>query len=423
MRVLWITNILFHEALEVLTGQSELNASGGWLVSSAKMLQEKSDILLAIGTVSVLVDKLCVINGKYIKYYVIPFGKGNTRINHEYEKYWAQINKEFKPDIVHIHGTELSHGLAYIDSCGASNVIVSIQGLTSEIAKYYTAGISFREIISSLTLRELFKGSIYQEKSSFKKRGIYEKEIIRKVKYIIGRTTWDYAHVYEINPDVRYFKCNETLRDVFYCDDRWSVKKCKPYSIFLSQGSYTIKGLHLVLKAIPLLRVRYPSVTLRIAGADITNVGRGIGRLVKLSGYANYIKRLIHNLNLEDCITFLGELNALQMKKEYLNCSVFVCPSSIENSPNSIAEAQVLGVPVVASFVGGIPDFMEKCERFLYRYDDTAMLSQLIGQIWDSPESIVDMSSTARERHDPIVNYNKTVDIYKLVLEDRRKSQ
>ena len=58
---------------------------------------------------------------------------------------------------------------------------------------------------------------------------------------------------------------------------------------------------------------------------------------------------------LEDKVSFLGPLNAEQMKAEYLRSNVFLCPSSIENSPNSLGEAQMLGVPCVASYVGGIP--------------------------------------------------------------------
>jgi glycosyltransferase involved in cell wall biosynthesis len=47
------------------------------------------------------------------------------------------------------------------------------------------------------------------------------------------------------------------------------------------------------------------------------------------------------------------------MKSEYLNCKVFVSPSPIENSPNSVWDAEILGVPTVASYVGGHNGYYE----------------------------------------------------------------
>ena len=45
-------------------------------------------------------------------------------------------------DVVHIHGTEHSLGLAYLKAVGNKNAVVSIQGLISVIANYYQLGIS-----------------------------------------------------------------------------------------------------------------------------------------------------------------------------------------------------------------------------------------------------------------------------------------
>lgn len=64
------------------------------------------------------------------------------------------------------------------------------------------------------------------------------------------------------------------------------------------------------------------------------------------------------------------------MKQEYLNANVFICPSSLENSPNSLGEAQILGTPCLASYVGGIPDMMFGNEGYLYRFEEIEMLAE-----------------------------------------------
>lgn len=137
MKILWITNILFPEAEQLLTGSGELKASGGWMLGAANALQQCKDVKLIVASVSPKVETLTKLEGKQITYFVLPMGKGNLRYNEEYFTYWTQIQESIKPDVVHIHGTEYSHGLAYMKACGSENVVISIQGLTSAYYYYY----------------------------------------------------------------------------------------------------------------------------------------------------------------------------------------------------------------------------------------------------------------------------------------------
>ena len=56
------------------------------------------------------------------------------------------------------------------------------------------------------------------------------------------------------------------------------------------------------------------------------------------------------------------------MCDRYLKSNLFVCCSAIENSPNSLGEAQLLGMPYVASFVGGVPEIAGMNADVLYRF-------------------------------------------------------
>lgn len=417
MKVLWITNIVFPEAIKLLAGEVELKSSGGWLLGSAESLVEYCDIELYVATVSNIVGGLTKLQGEKITYYLLPLGKGNLRINKEYEPYWRKIESDIKPDVVHIHGTEYSQGYAYMTACGANNVVISIQGLTSSLAHYYCYGMTQRDILKNITLRDVVKGTVIKEQEEFRRRSEYELESIKLARRVIGRTSWDKSKVWAINPKAQYLFCNETLRAEFYDGSKWKYENCIKHSIFLSQAGYPIKGLHQVLKAMPLILRHYPDASIRVAGRDITCCS-SLYEKVRLSGYAKYLKSLMHQAHMDEKLVFTGNLNAEGMKREYLNANVFICPSAIENSPNSLGEAQMLGTPCLASYVGGVIDMMKGNEDNLYRFEEVEMLAEKVCRVFETSENQVDMSAIAARRHNRKRNAEQLYSIYALIDEN-----
>jgi glycosyltransferase involved in cell wall biosynthesis len=421
MKVLWITNILLPEALDLLKKKNSLKGTGGWLVGAANALINQKDIELYVASVTKEVNQLKRLEGKSVTYYYLPYGKGNKRVNHEYESYWRDIRDAILPDVIHIHGTEFSHGLAYIEACGSEHVCVSIQGLTSVYARYYLAGLKAWDIRKSFTPASLYKGSVIQGCKDFLKRGEYERELLRKVDHIIGRTSWDKAHAWAINPKAEYHYGGETLRSDFYSGRTWDYSRCTPHSIFLSQADYPIKGLHVVLNAMPLVLRQYPDATLRIAGGDITRSKGWIEKL-KLSDYGKIVRNIIRDNILQHCVYFTGPLDGDGMRREYLRSNVFICPSSIENSPNSLGEAQILGVPIIASYEGGVMDMMRGNEDNLYRFEEVEMLAYKIVALFEKKDNIdtVYMRKAALERHDPQTNATELIKIYSSICEKNK---
>jgi glycosyltransferase involved in cell wall biosynthesis len=241
--------------------------------------------------------------------------------------------------------------------------------------------------------------------------------LFKEAKNVIGRTNWDRAHVWAVNTQLNYFHCNEVLRKEFYDGSLWSYERCVKHSIFLSQGNYPLKGIHKVIEALAIVKRSYPSVSVRIAGLDITCSKGGAKAKIKITTYGKIIKKLIIENELEDNVTFLGALNATGMKQEYLRSNVFICPSSIENSPNSLCEAQILGVPVLASYAGGIPDLMKGDEDHLYRFEEVEMLAKKICQVFGNKDSIitVGMKQHAVKRHDVSVIVGDILKVYNAI--------
>lgn len=417
MRILWITNVLFPEVKKKICGKDDFSTSGGWLLGGANALISVDDVNLCVATPSALVKELCCYEGEKIKYYVFPLGKGNLDRNRDYSVYMKRIKEAYKPDVIHIHGTEFTQGLAYVETCGSDGVVVSIQGLISVISKYYYAGINITTILRNITFRDLFGRSIIHDKKAFEHRGKLEIELLKKVQHVIGRTSWDKSHVQAINPEVTYHFCNESLRKEFYTG-RWDYKTCNKHTIFISQATYPIKGLHVLLQAMPLVIKRYPDLQVRMA-AGISLNKKSFLEKMKESGYSKYIRREVKRLNLDNNIIVLGRLKAEQMKEEYLRSNLFVSPSAIENSPNSLCEAQILGVPCLASYVGGTPDLIpgNNCGE-MYRYEESEMLAMKICKMFESSTTFdnTHLREVAKKRHDWNENANSLLLIYRDIL-------
>lgn len=417
MKVLWITNVLLPEAEVLLPGHKKTAGSGGWLSSSANAI--KDSVQLFVATPTNRVDKLTRVEAGGVVYFAFPIGQGNVSYNQSYESVWLEINKQVKPDLVHLHGTEFTHGLAYLNACGAHNTVVSIQGVMSEIAKHRNDGVSNSMILKNMSLYDLKNGTLFSLKRRAEKRSVFEKEILKKVKYVVGRTTFDHAYALSINSDIRYFHCEETLRDVFY-EDVWSYETCVPHSIFVSSASYPLKGLHMLLQAMPIILKFYPDTKVVIAGRAIKMVN-GLGALIKMPGYDRIINKLIKDYNLSGHITFIGPQDASGIKYNLLKTNLFLSPSSCENSSNSICEAQLLGVPCLASYVGGTPDLIpnDNCGE-MYNYYDINTLAYKICSVFSRGDSFdnKEMRNMAAQRNNRSSNAKNTLEIYQTIAKE-----
>lgn len=423
MKVLWITYDIFPEAKTLISQKNVLKGTGGWMLGLANSLIENNttEIDISVASVSPLVKELTTLKGKHITHYVIPLGKGISKCNKEHEIALKTIYETAKPDIVHIHGTEGALGLSFLNACPQAKIVVSIQGLASICHRYFNYGIGLRQLIKNCTLYTILKGlTIFHQKRIFRIKGVNEVAIIKKAKHLIGRTEWDRTHCWAINPNAKYHFCNEILREEFYTCDYWEYKNCNKHTIFLSQAWYPVKGLHMLLLAMPLILREYPDTIIRIGGKNITSC-KSLKERISVPHYGKIVGGIIKKYHLEDNVQFIGSLNALEMKEEYLKCNVFVCPSTIENSSNSLGEAQMLGVPCVSSYVGGITDMIpnDACGK-VYRFEEVEMLAKSIVDTFRESETFdnTSMKVIAAERHNRKKNAITQYDIYKCIISE-----
>lgn len=306
-------------------------------------------------------------------------------------------------DVIHVFGSEYQNALAVakaaVDINQIGKVLLHVQGLISMCAPHFAKGVppSWARL---KTLRDILKGgSISAQKKDIIRRGHDELAALSLISQVGGRTEWDKACIAQMNPSAVYCHHGEILRDSFYEGHSWSPDACRKHTIFVSQGSYPLKGLHYLLEALPTVVSRFPDVKLTVAGEAPLKMESGVKALLKRSGYGQYLMHLIRKYHIEDRIEFSGPLNEIQMRDMYLRSHVFVSSSNIENSPNSLGEAMILGMPCISSFVGGVPDMLEHGkEGFLYPRDEPNMLAHYLIRFFSDSELCMAMGTRARTR-------------------------
>lgn len=408
MKILWLVNVKMPEIYQI-QGLENQTYMGGWLSGLVREItadEELSRIMICYPAQKEESGE----SGKITFHSFRPDDSGLL------QRFQALLC-DFAPDVIHIHGTEFSHSntmaVAAEKNKMIHRVVCSIQGLVSVYAEHFFAGIPERVIKKKSLPEILHKSSLSALKQSYEERAKSEIALLQRVRNVVGRTSWDRACVKLINPKAQYFPCNEIMRQPFY-SGKWDYNSCEKYSIFLSQGAKPIKGLHMAIKALGIVKKYYPEATAYVAGENIFASRHPFLR----SAYAAYIGRLIRENGLSGKIIFTGPLSAPQMKERMLKSNAFVLPSSIENSPNSLGEAMLLGVPCIASNVGGIADMLTpNLEGYLYPFDEYYKLAYYLMEIFAAGEKISDMAAAASKRanitHSPSINSKNMMSIYK----------
>lgn len=412
MNILWINNIAIPQISEALGVKSV--PVGGWMVKLANEISRVKNIHLSIAF-----PYQSIQNGKTgkISFYSFVLNEKQVLARNisQSEDRVTEIIRKVRPDVVHIFGTEGAHSYVVTEICkklGISDkVVISIQGMVSVYSKHYTAFLQHK-VVSGITIRDIYKGNVQSGAKRFSKLGQLEIKNIENVRHVIGRTDWDRACTMQINPKIQYHFNNEMLRDSFYVSPKWNINRCDKHSIFMSQATSPIKGLHLGLEAMTILKKEFPDITLYIAGKSYYEKSK-----YKHSYYEKYILEYIQRNDLRQFVHFTDFLNEQQMVNRYLKSHVFVSASSIENSPNSVCEAMMLGVPVVSSMVGGVANLLEHGkEGFYYQADAPYMLAYYVKQIFDNDELASNFSIASRQkaeiRHKVEYIVDDLIDIY-----------
>ena len=121
-------------------------------------------------------------------------------------------------------------------------------------------------------------------------------------------------------------------------------------------------------------------------------------------------------LNWSD-IEFLGKLSAAEIVGQLCASNIYVHPSYMENSPNSVCEAMALGMPVIATNVGGTSSILDDgVEGVLVQEGEPYSMAAAIVNLSDNYENAIKLGANAKrkaiKRHEPNGIVRSLMEIY-----------
>jgi len=413
LKVLWFSNT---PANSDEYFNKQLAGTGGWLKSLDKAIQNRVELHV----VFYHNDNINNFIYESTYYYPIPKHKNilsrlrgrifNEIIYKEHLYIYLDLIKSIDPDIIHIHGTEGPFssilGQTYIP------VAVSLQGIITVISHKYCSGIDKKFLkIKNTSFQNmssiLFPSSFKSSMSRFIKRHKREIMNLKHCKYVIGRTEWDKRISRILAPESQYFHSNEILRDSFY-RVAWENNRGHKLILHTTTSNSFYKGFETVCLALHEINKLGIDIEWRIAGINKNDL------IVKV------VQKKIRDKFPRKNLVLLGRFSAQELIRLMLQADIYVMPSHIENSPNTLCEAMILGMPCITTFVGGTGSLLKDGqEGVLIQDGDPWAMAGAVLDLKNDPEKAAYLGKNARERalkrHEKDSVVNGLIDIYQTI--------
>jgi len=382
MKILWLAPIPFID--------DSSSHPAPWIITLAKALVENG-IDLTILNYNSKIEKEIIkkeFNGIHLIYVKTPKLKLDLltlyrmRI-HTMKSYLHTIINDY--DLLHIHGSEHQYEVMALDL--KIPKLISIQGILAEVIKVIPVFSNFK---------------IWVE---LKLSSLYEKKYLPKYQYFSCRTHWDKNYIRSINPKAKIYTIWEMIRSDFFEDHFSNEKK----NILFVGGKNPIKGL------IELLQIY-----------DSSLQEKGLKLIILGNCEAENIHDIItkyHLLNIDiNNIECRGIQDVKGMIKAYEESFCLVHPTYIDNSPNSVCEAQLSGLPVIATDVGGVASLIENGETGLLIGQNSEDIELSVDKLLNDDRLRKHISEKSRQlsrhRHKSELIVEQTINMYNDILSD-----
>ncbi len=399
MKVLWFSNSPGNAAEHL--GDNFVGSS--WISALEKQLQGKVELHIAF------YYPKCSNTFRYGETTYHPIGKKNWKFNvlidvvrnriidnQDLDRY-LQIINSVKPDIIHIHGTENPFGCIIPHT--EIPVVISFQGCLTVINHLFKGGFSKRDLMKRFLsphrgLKQIvFDRSFMKVNQMLQRRSYIEQETLSSAHYVIGRTEWDKKLTTLLATSAEYFHCDEIMRKEFY-EKRWMPHSRVRKIIHSTCGNTPYKGFEVICLALNELQKINLNIEWQVAGLSENDT-------IVLT-----TKRMLKDKYPHKGLKLLGVIGETDLINSMCNADIYVSPSYIENSSNSLSEAMLLGMPCIATFVGGTESLIKhNSNGLLVQAGDPWGMAGTIKNFIDDDTKAISMAKVAfkesRIRHDP----------------------
>lgn len=403
MRVLWISKTPC--GANKIINPNEVLA--GWVATLEKALIEEPEIELHECYLCNKDIKNFVYNGVYNypifdsfysskKYFIISQLAilTNHLVSDKRIQRMKDVIRSVNPDIIHIHGSESELGII-VKQITDIPIVISLQGIIAPIENKQYSGIPYSEVSKHDSIGKFiaFRSSQYGLKAwrLYKSR---EKEILKNTNYLIGRTDWDRRVASILAPQAKYYYGGEILRKPFYESTPWGKDAFgSPFTIVSIITNGLFKGFETVLRSAELLKcIGFKFRWVIIGQSSNSHI---------ISMFEKYTHIKSKNVNVE----LIGKKNAEELVEIFKSSDLYCQVSHIENSPNSVCEAMLLGLPVIATMAGGTASIIEHEKTgILFQEGEYYSLAGLIIESSKNFGHMKDLATAARSaaiiRHD-----------------------
>ncbi len=138
-------------------------------------------------------------------------------------------------------------------------------------------------------------------------------------------------------------------------------------------------------------------------------------KLILVGHHVHLHKPLVEELQLQNFITFIGEVPHNKVVDYLQQANAFVLFSRHENFPCVLVEALCCGLPIVASEVGGVADAIEKNNGILVASENIQALNDAMNTIMQqySLYKREEIAAQAKLKYDNDVIAKQFIDLYK----------
>lgn len=401
MKILWFCNYRF--------SNEAIKTTGTWLKVMGEALSKEKDIEL-VNITNGISNEIVIeyVNG--VRQYVLPFVKShcNDLPKPQIVSQIEIIIEREQPDIIHVWGTESYWGLITKNYVHRFKVLLEIQGILYQIKQQFYGGLTPREIIGCTGLKEIIKpkSHLLYQYYFCTRNAQNEKEIIKNHSLISVQSGWSQRSVLGINSGAKIFNSLRPLRQEFISGfGTWSRQSSG--KIFTSAAAlHTFKALHIAIRALKILISNGINVSLNIVGP--------LSKGIRKSGYQRYLMRLIKDLKLEAYVNWLGALDAGEILRELQTSDVVLIPSFTESYCMVLYESLSIGVPVVCSYAGAMPEIASNSSSVYYfQPGDYMIAADLLSEVIHNKYQI-DIDKNLLVTSESAVH--RQLDIYKNIL-------